>query len=156
MMRHAGIAASRGTARLTRARRLGLYAVGLGIWLSGALWLLFHYFFERPGRFGVTPHPLEPWWLSLHGAFAFATIWTFGWLWAAHLAKGWATGRKRRSGTLLVATLAWLILSGYLLYYVGHEQARALTALLHWSVGLAFPVPFMGHRFRSHSARPCR
>lgn len=145
--------APRATARLTKARRLGLYAVGLGLWLSGGLWLLFHYFFQRSGPLGPGPHPLESWWLTLHGAFAFAGVWAFGWLWSAHVTRGWATGRKRPSGGLLVATVAWLTLSGYLLYYVGREQVRAITAILHWSSGLACLIPFAVHRFRNHSPR---
>jgi hypothetical protein len=150
------ISAPRGTARLTRPRRLGVYGVGLAVWLSGALWLLFHYFFKRHGPLGAAPHPLESWWLTLHGASAFAAIWAFGWLWSAHITKGWATGRKRPSGGLLVATLAWLTLSGYLLYYVGHEEVRAVTSLLHWSSGLACLIPFVTHRIRKHSPRQSR
>jgi hypothetical protein len=143
----------RGTAGLTRARRLALYTVGLGVWLSGALWLLFHYFLERPGPFGVSPHPLEPWWLWLHGACAFATIWTFGWLWSAHIRKGWGIGRKRPSGGLLVAILVGLTLTGHLLYYLSQEQARTITSFLHWSAGLACPIPFALHRLRNPASR---
>jgi hypothetical protein len=147
------IVQSRGTARLTASRRLGVYGVALTLWLSGALWLLFHYFVKRHGPLGVAPHPLEAWWLALHGASAFAAVWAFGWLWNAHIAKGWATGRKRWSGGLVVVTLASLILSGYLLYYVGREDVRAITSLLHWVLGLACPFPFLVHRFRNHSSR---
>jgi hypothetical protein len=142
------VSAPRRTARLTPTRRLGVYGVGVAVWLSGALWLLFHYFFVRQGPLGATPHPLESWWLTLHGASAFAAIWAFGWLWSAHITKGWATGRKRPSGGLLVTALAWLTLSGYLLYYVGHEEVRTITSVLHWASGLACPIPFVVHRFR--------
>ncbi len=152
-MKHRVAPVPRGSAHLTKARRLGLYAVGLGLWLSGALWLLFHYFFEQKGQLGASPHPLESWWLTLHGAFGFAAIWTFGWLWRAHITGGWATRRKRPSGGLLVGTLAGLTFSGYLLYYLGHEQLHALTSLLHWSAGLACPIPFLVHRLRNHELR---
>lgn len=152
-MRSRAAPAPRGSARLARARRLGLSAVALGLWSSGTLWLLFHHFFERPGQFGSRPHPLESWWLSLHGAFGLAAIWTFGWLWSAHITKGWATGRQRWSGGLLVVILGGLTVSGYLLYYVGQEQLRALTSLLHWSAGLAAPIPFLLHRLRERDRR---
>jgi hypothetical protein len=150
------ISAPRGTARLTSPARLGVYGVGLAVWLSGALWLLFHYFFKREGPLGMAPHPLESWWLTLHGASAFAAVLAFGWLWNAHVTKGWATRRKRPSGGLLVATVAWLTFSGYLLYYAGQEEVRAVTSLLHWSVGLLCLIPFAIHRFRDHPPRQSR
>ena len=136
----------RATIRLRWPRRVGLCVLGIGLWLSGGLWLLFHYFLERPGQFGLSAHPLEPWWLRLHAAFAFAGIWMFGLLWGVHIAPGWSAGRRRRSGAWLVGILAWLTLSGYLLYYLGNEQARTATSLLHWSAALACPILFAAHR----------
>jgi len=129
-----------------RGPRLGLYAVGSGLWLSGGLWLLFHYFGQSRGEFALGPHPLEPWWLTLHGAFAVGAIWVFGLLWSVHITSGWAGGERRRSGGLMVGLFLWLILSGYLLYYLGHEELRAVASLLHWSLGLLLPVAFILHR----------
>jgi len=133
------------------ARRLGIYVVGSGLWLSGGLWLLYHYFVPSQGVF-PGPHPLEPWWLRLHGAFAFVSIWVLGLLWSVHVTPGWAGGKRRRSGAAVVGLLLWLILSGYLLYYLGHERLRSVTSLLHWSLGLLFPLSFLLHRVASPSA----
>jgi hypothetical protein len=133
---------------LTPLRRLALYAIGLGLWLSGGLWLLFHYALARPGPFGPSVNPLEPWWLKLHGAFAFAGIWFFGLLWGAHIAARWPYGQRRRSGSLLAGLFLWLIVSGYLLYYAGGEATRPMISLAHWVVGLAAPLAFVGHRLR--------
>ena len=132
--------------RLPRVFRLGLYLAGLGLWLSGALWLACHYLLERPGEFGVTVHPLEPLWLALHGAFAFLALWAFGLLWGAHIAPGWSGGRRRASGAWLVGGVIWMSATGYLLYYLGNEHARSAASLLHWSVGLACPALFATHR----------
>ena len=140
---------AKGPLAIGRARRLGIYVVGSGLWLSGGLWLLFHYFVQSRGDFAQRPHRLEPWWLTLHGAFAFGAIWVFGLLWGAHVTPGWAGGERRRSGTLVVGFCLWLILSGFLLYYLGHERLRAVTSLLHWSPGLLLPVPFFLHRLRT-------
>lgn len=126
--------------------RIGLYIVGMGLWLSGGLWLLFHYFLQHPEQFGWSAHPLEPWWLRLHGAFALGGIWIFGLLWGVHIAPGWSTGERRRSGAVLTGILVWLVLSGYLLYYLGNEEARSIASLLHWATGLACPVVFAAHR----------
>jgi hypothetical protein len=132
---------------LSRTRRLGVYAVGIGLWLTGALWLLFHYFLMRPGEFGPAADPLEAWWLTLHGAFAFLAIWTFGLLWGVHVANNWSAGRRRWSGALLVGVFELLIISGYLLYYLGDETLRPIASLVHWAVGLAGPIFFLAHRF---------
>ena len=137
--------------RLARSHRLFLHTVAVGLWISGALWLLFHYGVPHEGEFGPARHSLEAWCLTLHGGFAVVATWTFGWLWSAHIVRGWSVGRRRRSGGLLVFGSVWLVLSGYLLYYLGNEHARAVTSLLHWSVGLAIPLAFVFHRFRTWS-----
>ncbi len=137
----------RGPVRLSPARRLGLYAGALGLWLSGGLWLLFHYFVVHQGPFGPTVDPLEPWWLRIHGAFGFTGIWLFGLLWGVHMTKGWALGKRQWSGSILAGLVIWLIVSGYLLYYVGDEDIRSAVSVLHWALGLAAPAGFAIHRY---------
>jgi hypothetical protein len=145
---------NRASVRLGRSRRLTLYIVGMGVWLSGGLWLLFHYFFIEQGEFGPKANPFENWWLKLHGAFAFAAIWVFGLLWGAHVTVAWPLSLRRWSGGVTTAVLFWLTLSGYLLYYEGAETARSITSVLHWSIGLACPMAFFWHRFKIRRRRP--
>lgn len=133
---------------LSRRRRWALYIIGSGVWLTGGLWLLFHYFLVKQGEFGPTTNPLEPWWLKLHGAFAFAAVWLFGLLWGIHIAKLWSGKRRRWSGGTLTAIFAFLILSGYLLYYVGDDRIRPLISAVHWGIGLACPIFFVWHRLK--------
>lgn len=139
--------------RLSRPRRLALYCVGLGVWLSGALWLIFHYFLVRKTAFGPSPHPLEHWWLSLHGLFAFAALAMFGFLWGMHIVGGWESRRRRLSGSLLSVTSAILVATGYLLYYPPTDGSLPAIALLHWIVGLMAVIPFLVHRFWRGTAR---
>ncbi len=134
--------------RISRQRRWQLYLTAIGLWLSGALWLLFHYFFMRTGEFGPTPHPSEIWWLKIHGAFSFASIWIFGLLWGVHVSKALPSPKRKRSGISLIAGFAVLILTGYLLYYVGNDSARSVISVLHWACGLGSPSLFLLHRFR--------
>jgi hypothetical protein len=141
---------------LGRTRRWVLYIVGTGVWLTGGLWLLSHYFLVKQGEFGPTTNPLEPWWLKLHGAFAFAAVWVFGLLWGIHIAKLWPHKRRRSSGGVLTGIFALLILSGYLLYYVGDDRIRPLVSALHWVVGLACPVFFVWHRWHRLKRRAVR
>ena len=123
--------------------------VGL-LWASGIGWLVFHYFLRQVGEFGAMPHPLEAWWLRLHGAAAFASLWLIGVLWAIHLVPAW-NARRRNSGIVLGVALALLVLSGYLLYYVGGDAARAAIALAHWLIGVVLPLPLLLHGLRGRS-----
>lgn len=133
---------------LGRSRRWTLYVIGAGVWLTGGLWLLFHYFFVKQGEFGLTASPLEPWWLKLHGAFAFAATWIFGMLWGVHITKLWPHKRRRWSGGILTGAFVILIVSGYLLYYVGDDRIRPLISMLHWGIGLACLVFSVWHRLK--------
>jgi len=138
---------SRHPVRIARGRRWTTYTVGAGLWLSGVLWLIYHYFMQTKTMFGPQANPLEHWWLALHGLFGFASLWTFGLLWGVHIVGGWKSGRHRISGSLMFILLGWLIASGYLLYYLGEDTLLPTIALLHWAVGLALPLPFLIHRF---------
>lgn len=133
--------------RQTEKRRWLIYGIGLGLWASGTLWLVFHYFMQEQGEFGPAPNPLEHWWLAAHGLFGFATLWLLGLLWGRHIVSAWKTGRQRISGGLLFGFLIVLIVSGYLLYYTGGDETRSIVSLIHWTIGLALPLPFLVHRF---------
>ena len=64
--------------RLSARHRRVVYASFSILWLSGVLWLLFHYFLQRTGTFGNEPHALEPWWLRLHGLAMMVMLITAG------------------------------------------------------------------------------
>lgn len=141
---------------MKRRRLIYVQAIVSGLWLSGALWLPLHFFWVRHGKFGTSPHPLEPWMLRLHGGLAFATLWCGGFLWATHIVSGWRGGRRRRTGIALCGAAALLIVSGYLLYYAGGDDMRAVVSLLHWGIGLAAPIAFLAHRLKPTRAKPRR
>jgi hypothetical protein len=127
-------------------RRFGLFVVGIGIWLTGALWLLFHFFIQQDSDFGPRPWPIQHWWLVLHGAFAFAALWYLGLLWGTHIPRLWRTGRHRFSGAALYGALLILCATGYLLYYyAGDDHVRDLISRSHWILGLVAALPFVVH-----------
>lgn len=142
--------AASGPVRLTRSRRTAVSLIGGGIWGSGMLWLALNYAAPVRGPFGPEPNPFEPWALRVHGLFAFATMALLGLLWAVHIVNGWTSGRRRWSGATLVGLAGFLTLTGYLLYYAGGEQTRALVSVAHWSVGAAAAGIFLWHRPRRH------
>lgn len=138
----------RKSASIDRSGRWALCIIGAGVWLSGGLWLLFQHFFVEQGESGSQMHPLETWWLKLHGAFGFAAIWIFGLLWGVHMSRAWPYLQRRWSGGVMTGVFSWLILSGYLLYYVGNEDVRSVVSVLHWGIGLASPICLGFHRLR--------
>lgn len=126
--------------RLGRWHQAYLYSVGTVLVLSGLLWLWFHYFVRIEGEFGPTLHPLEPWWLRVHGIAGAAFLIGFGSVLPGHVSRAWGSRRNRVTGTIFFAAMLTMTLTGYLLYYVGVEAVRDSMAIIHWGVGLGFPL----------------
>lgn len=135
----------RGPVRLPTTRRYTLFFIATGVYLTGVLWLIYHYFMRTEGQFGLQNHPLEVWWLKLHGAFSFGSLWIFGVLWSVHIVRGWNMRWRRWSGGTMVGIALFLTLSGYGLYYFEAREWLDLTSILHWAVGLAALVMFFIH-----------
>ena len=60
----------------------------------------------------------------------------------------------RPVGRPLVAVAGRLMLTAYLLYYLGDEDQRFVVSVLPWSVGLSRPVVFLAHRWRARAHPP--
>jgi hypothetical protein len=131
--------------RLSGAQRMATYATAAAAWLSGVLWLLFHYFLQRQGEFGAEAHPLEHWWLRLHGLCAFALLWLGGLLWALHVRHGLRWPQRRRSGVVIMLAFCLLAATGYCLYYADEGALRDTAGTVHWMVGLLLALPIAVH-----------
>jgi hypothetical protein len=122
--------------------------------LSGALWLTFHHFYRIPGEFGERAHPLELWWLRLHGLMAFAVLAALGALLPIHARRAWMLGKNRVTGLTMEGVFCWLAITGYALYYFASDANEAWLPLLHWIVGLPLPLMLVVHiRHGRHRAR---
>ena len=133
------------SARLARWQIMLLTISGALLWLSGSAWLLLHYYGQVQGEFGIETNPLEPWFLRLHGLVLIPALLSFGGLFIVHIPKGWSDASQRVAGVSLTVIFSILILSGYLLYYVGHEAVRDWTSIIHWAIGLGSPLVFIWH-----------
>ena len=137
---------------IVRWQRLGLYATGTLLLLTGAAWLAVHY--SVGAGAGDLPHPLEAWSLRLHGLAAFGGLFVLGALAAAHIPQGWRLAHRRRwagrrkSGVSLCALGGLLALSGYLLYYFATESVRPALGWAHSIAGVAMGVYLAAHRRR--------
>jgi hypothetical protein len=134
--------------RLSPNHKRALHVAFLGLWCSGVLWLLFHYFLQQPGDFGPRPHPLEHWWLRLHGLAVFAMLIALGSLIPAHGPLAWRVRRQRVSGLAMFFLAAWLVGTGYALYYLVGERDASWLPVLHWGAGLSAPLWALLHRRR--------
>ncbi len=131
---------------LSRHRRLAIYAVSLTVWITGALWLIYHYFLKTEDSFGFeNPRPEEKWWLTTHALASFYALWWFGLLWPNHIKRSWNTHVRRGTGGLLFACTAWLCVTGCALYYLVNDRWRSWDSILHWAVGLAALAAFALH-----------
>jgi hypothetical protein len=131
--------------RLSAGHLRWVYWAGALLFASGALWLLFHYFVRVHGEYGDTPHPLESWWLRLHGAAAMLALAVLGSLLPIHVRRGWHQHKNLAAGIALSGVALLLILSGYALYYFGGEEARPWISALHWILGLGTPFLLLWH-----------
>lgn len=138
--------------RLSRLHKRMLYCAFAALWGSGVLWLLFHYFFEQASDFGPRPHPLESWWLRLHGLAMFLMLVALGALIPAHGSLAWHVRRQRASGMVMSLMMAWLVGTGYALYYFVGDRGESWLPGLHWGIGLAVPLLLLMHLRRRRSA----
>jgi hypothetical protein len=140
-------------ARLSPLQRRLTYAAVSVAWLSGALWLLFHYFLQRQGEFALEPHPLEHWWLRLHGLCAFVLLWLGGVLWALHVRPGMRWPQRRATGIAIACAFCLLAGTGYCLYYVDEGAIRDALGVTHWLFGLILAIPVLLHTLPVRRAR---
>ena len=126
--------------RLPANLRLSLYGTGALVALSGIAWLWGHYFAGETLSRRVAAVSME-----IHGGAMMLVLVLVGSAAALHAPTGWREKKNRRSGALLASVLATLTATGFLLYYLGDERARAAASVLHWAVGLLSPVILAAH-----------
>ncbi|HEU5047701.1 MAG TPA: hypothetical protein VFT64_07650 [Rickettsiales bacterium] len=124
------------TIKLPNWLRWSIYGVTLLLTLTGILWLTVHYWPHRTTQEFDAPNPLEPWLMRLHGFAVMPALFLYGSLLRSHMLKAWHARMNRNSGLWTVIILAWLIITGYLLYYAGSERIRFMISCAHWSIGI--------------------
>lgn len=139
--------------RLSFQHQAWIYSAFGLLFVSGAVWLVFHYFVKIEGEFGPQVHPLEPWSLKIHGAAVMVFMFVLGTLLLSHMDKAWRLRRNLITGIAFVVMNAALIVTGYMLYYFGGETARPIISLVHWILGLAAPVLVALHVWRGRISR---
>ena len=134
------------TAALSPIHRWALMGSGGVLWLSGAAWILLHFYAPIQGDFGPEANPAEPWILKAHGLAMIAALLAIGGLLTAHVMAGWEIRQQRVRGIAIAVTVLVLTATGYLLYYAGNEPLRANASTAHWVLGFGSPAIFLWHR----------
>lgn len=142
------------TIRLGPWHQGAVYGATALLVLSGAVWLVLHYFLAKPSEFGPAVHPWEPWLLRVHGGAAMVGLIIYGSLMPIHIRRAWAIRRNIVLGITVLVVMLLLTLTGYLLYYAGGEETRPVISILHWVLGVAVPVILFWHVISGRLRRP--
>jgi hypothetical protein len=131
--------------KLTPLHEWSVYLVAIGVVASGVAWLLLHYYGQVRGDFGPETNPFEPWSLKIHGGFGALALVLIGSLLTVHVGAALSSRRHLLTGISLLGVWLLLSITGYLLYYAGSEDFRALVSQVHWIVGLGLPLILLVH-----------
>lgn len=131
--------------KLSSLHKALLYSLGGVLYLSGALWMLLHAGLLRWDPLGSAGLEVKHYLLVTHGVVSMPFLIVLGSLIPVHMKKGWAAKRSVRSGTAMVLTNLVLLLTAAALYYVGDESWRAMSSVIHRSVGAIVVVLLLLH-----------
>lgn len=110
----------------------------LAAWLSGLVWFFFDVVAQQR-----TPAIAR----EIHGAAAMLALIALGSLYE-HIRVGWNSKRNFTSGILVVLALIFIIVTSWMLYYVGDEFLRKIASVTHWGIGVLALFLVIFHGFR--------
>ena len=131
--------------RLSKIHEYIIYLISVIVVTSGFLWLYFDFFVRVETEFSLQVHPMQNIFLILHGTSSLIFLILLGSVLPIHVFKAWKTKNNRLSGGFFLLLFGILILTGIGLYYSGVEDNRRLLSILHWVIGILFPVFFIIH-----------
>lgn len=127
--------------QLARWHEWSIYLLFGALLISGLGWLVLDKWVRVAGEFGPEHHPAQHELIIVHGIVAYLFLLAAGALVPVHVKGGWAMGRNRVSGVTLAIALGVAALTALGLYYIGGDEARSWSSLVHWVIGLvAFPA----------------
>ncbi|MEO8350491.1 MAG: hypothetical protein ABI680_02100 [Chthoniobacteraceae bacterium] len=129
----------RSTIRLSRPLQAAVYVTFGALLLTGVGWMLAQNHLDEE-----VWEKIPRWLLKIHGGAAMAALLVLGAL-TLHVKRGWKAGKNRLSGALLIALNAFLIVTGYGLYYAGGEEMRAWLSRWHTWIGVGTFVLLPAH-----------
>lgn len=137
--------------QLSRRHRRTLYTVSLALFLSGLAWIVMRRL-DEAGRAGDELRHWKTVALQLHGLVGAGFVLLLGTLLPGHTRRAWHAKKNRANGAFFLTAVSVLIVTGYLLYYVGDETWRERLSDTHLWLGLAAPVLLGWHIFSGRRA----
>ena len=131
--------------RLSKVHEFIIYLIAVIVIISGFLWLYFDFFIRVETEFSLQVHPLQNTFLILHGSSSIIFLIALGSVLPIHIFKAWKTKNNRLSGGFFLLLFTILILTGIGLFYSAVEDNRRILSVLHWVIGILFPIFFVIH-----------
>jgi len=140
---------------MSRSESLLVWVATLLVTVSGLGFGAFKYFARSEDPFAVVHHPLQTFFLKMHVLAAPLLVFALGIVVARHAWSQWTSGssRGRRSGIVLVMTLAPMIVTGYLVQTLVSRRAVTAAVVAHWAFGIAYLAVFGVHQVRAWAAK---
>jgi hypothetical protein len=133
---------------MSRIESAYLHVTFAAVAITGAIFAFMKYFMKTDDPFAVANHPWQPYLLDVHVVFAPLLAFGLGLIFSNHVLPGLRSGNGpgRNSGYVAILTVAPMILSGYLMQVVTHEQIQFAMRLTHWVSSGVFTLAYLGHQ----------
>ncbi|MFP3941434.1 MAG: hypothetical protein ACLF0P_14135 [Thermoanaerobaculia bacterium] len=130
---------------------------------TGLVYAVMRYFLRPSDPYAVVNHPLQPTFQHLHVLTAPLLVFAAGLIWREHVWKHFRNGVRsgRPSGLWLLATIAPMVVSGYLIQTTVTDGWRTAWIAVHLATSALWLSAYSGHalavaRKRVRTARSAR
>jgi len=113
--------------------------------ISGFVWLYFDFFVRVETEYSLQVHPMQNIFLIMHGTSSLIFLILLGSVLPIHVLKAWKIKNNRLSGGFFLLLFTILILTGIGLFYSAVEDNRRILSIMHWIIGILFPIFFVIH-----------
>jgi len=139
---------------MNRAQVWFVHLANLLVAGTGIAWVWMLFFVEPADDFALLNHPLQDETQAAHVLTAPLYLVAMGVVWALHAGPYLADGERerRRTGIALLALLAPLVASGYLLQVSVDETWRSVWSWMHLVTGAAWIVGYLVHQLLPEDA----
>ena len=131
--------------RLSKIHEYIIYLISFIVTISGFVWLYFDFFVRVETEYSLQVHPMQNIFLILHGSSSIIFLIILGSVLPIHVYKAWKIKNNRLSGGFFLLLFTILILTGIGLFYSAVEDNRRILSVLHWVIGILFPIFFVIH-----------
>ena len=131
--------------RLSKIHEYIIYLISVIVTISGFVWLYFDFFVRVETEYSLQVHPMQNIFLIMHGTSSLIFLILLGSVLPIHVHKAWKIKNNRLSGGFFLLLFTILILTGIGLFYSAFEDNRRILSVLHWVIGILFPIFFVIH-----------